>query len=78
MLLDSIHWFHVTDRKPAGFKHFTDVKEDLKKRISDDLYEKRNGQGGEFLDRLRREAFVRCFWITISRSSMRRSRRPSR
>ncbi len=55
---DSIHWFHVTDRKPAGFKPFAEVKEDLKRRISDDLYEKRFG---EYMDRLRREAYVKIY-----------------
>jgi parvulin-like peptidyl-prolyl isomerase len=58
LMPDSIHWFHVTDRKPAGFRPFAEVKEDLKKRISDDLYEKRFG---EYMDRLRREAFVKIY-----------------
>jgi len=58
LMTGAIHWFHVTDRKPAGFRPFAEVKEDLKKRISDDLYEKRFG---EYLDRLRREAFVRIY-----------------
>jgi peptidyl-prolyl cis-trans isomerase SurA len=58
LMPDSIHWFHVTERKPASFRPFADVKEDLKKRISDDLYEKRFG---EYMDRLRREAFVKIF-----------------
>ena len=61
---DSIHWFHVTDRKPAGFKPFADVKEDLKRRISDDLYEKRFG---EYMDRLRREAFVKIYDPTLAK-----------
>jgi parvulin-like peptidyl-prolyl isomerase len=58
LMPDSIHFFHVTDRKPAGFRPFAEVKEDLKKRISDDLYEKRFG---EYMDRLRREAFVKIY-----------------
>ena len=58
LMPDSIHWFHVTDRKPSGFQPFAEVKEDLKKRISDDLYEKRFG---EYLDRLRREAYVKIY-----------------
>ncbi|MFI5403278.1 MAG: SurA N-terminal domain-containing protein [Planctomycetota bacterium] len=58
LMADSIHWFHVTDRKPASFRPFSEVKDDLKRRISDDLYEKRFG---EYLDRLRREAFVKIF-----------------
>lgn len=58
LMADSIHYLHVTDRKPAGFRPFTEVKEDLRKRISDDLYEKRFG---EYMDRLRREAFVKIY-----------------
>jgi parvulin-like peptidyl-prolyl isomerase len=58
LLSDSIHLFRVTDRKPAGFKPFSEVKEDLRKRISDDLYEKRFT---EYLDKLRRDAFVKIY-----------------
>jgi peptidyl-prolyl cis-trans isomerase SurA len=64
LMPDSIHWFHVTERKPAGFKPFADVKEDLKKRISDDLYEKRFG---EYMDRLRREAYVKIYDPTLAK-----------
>jgi peptidyl-prolyl cis-trans isomerase SurA len=64
LMPDSIHWFHVTDRKPSGFKPFGEVKEDLRKRISDDLYEKRFA---EYLDRLRREAFVKIFDNNLAR-----------
>jgi peptidyl-prolyl cis-trans isomerase SurA len=55
---DSIHIFHVTDRKASGYKPFAEVKEDLKKRISDDLYEKRFT---EYMDKLRRDAFVKIY-----------------
>ena len=55
---DSIHLFHVTEHKPAGYKPFAEVKEDLKKRISDDLYEKRFT---EYMDHLRREAYVKIY-----------------
>jgi peptidyl-prolyl cis-trans isomerase SurA len=58
LMADSIHYFHVTDRKPASFKTFVEVKEDLRKRISDDLYDKRFT---EYMDRLRREAFVKIY-----------------
>jgi parvulin-like peptidyl-prolyl isomerase len=58
LLTDSIHLFHVTDRKPPGFKPFSEVKDDLRKRISDDLYEKRFT---EYLDKLRRDAFVKIY-----------------
>jgi len=55
---DSIHIFHVTDRKAAGYKPFAEVKDDLRKRISDDLYEKRFT---EYMDKLRRDAFVKIY-----------------
>jgi parvulin-like peptidyl-prolyl isomerase len=58
LLPDSIHLFHVTDRKASGFKPFTEVKEDLRKRIADDLYEKRFT---EYMDKLRRDAFVKIY-----------------
>ncbi len=58
LLPDSIHLFHVTDRKPAGFKSFHEVKDDLRKRISDDMYEKRFT---EYVDKLRRDAFVKIY-----------------
>lgn len=58
LLTDSIHLFHVTDRKPAGFKPFSEVKDDLRKRISDEMYEKRFT---EYMDKLRRDAFVKIY-----------------
>ncbi|HKD18784.1 MAG TPA: SurA N-terminal domain-containing protein [Thermoanaerobaculia bacterium] len=58
LLTDSIHLFHVTDRKPQGYKPFAEVKEDLRKRIGDDLYDKRFT---EYLDKLRRDAFVKIY-----------------
>ncbi len=58
LLSDSIHLFHVTDRKPASFKPFSEVKDDLRKRISDDMYEKRFT---EYMDKLRRDAFVKIY-----------------
>jgi parvulin-like peptidyl-prolyl isomerase len=58
LLPDSIHLFHVTDRKPAGFKPFSEVKDDLRKRISDEMYEKRFT---EYMDKLRRDAFVKIY-----------------
>ncbi len=58
LMADAIHLFHVTNRKPAGFKPFSEVKEDLRKRISDELYEKRFA---EYMDRLRRDAFVKIY-----------------
>ena len=58
LLTDSVHLFHVTDRKAAGYKPFSEVKDDLRKRISDDLYDKRFA---EYLDKLRRDAFVKIY-----------------
>lgn len=58
LLPDSVHFFHVTDRKAPGFKPFAEVKEDLRKRIADDLYEKRFT---EYMDKLRRDAFVKIY-----------------
>jgi parvulin-like peptidyl-prolyl isomerase len=58
LLADSIHLFHVMDRKAAGFRPFAEVKEDLRKRISDDLYDKRFT---EYMDHLRREAYVKIY-----------------
>ena len=58
LMSDSIHLFRVTDRKGSGFKPFTEVKEDLRKRIQDDLYEKRFT---EYMDKLRRDAFVKIY-----------------
>ena len=58
LLPGSIHLFHVTDRKPAGYRAFTDVSEDLKKRIGENLYDKRFA---EYIDKLRREAYVKIY-----------------
>jgi parvulin-like peptidyl-prolyl isomerase len=58
LLPGSIHLFHVTDRKPARFKPFSEVKDDLRKRISDEMYEKRFT---EYMDKLRRDAFVKIY-----------------
>jgi parvulin-like peptidyl-prolyl isomerase len=54
----SIHLFRVTDRKPAGYRAFADVSEDLKKRIGENLYEKRFG---DYVAKLRREAYVKIY-----------------
>jgi parvulin-like peptidyl-prolyl isomerase len=58
LMSDSVHLFRVTERKASGFKPFTEVKEDLRKRIQDDLYEKRFT---EYMDKLRRDAFVKIY-----------------
>lgn len=67
---DSIHLFHVTNRKPAGYKPFSEVKEDLRKRISDELYEKRFT---EYMDRLRRDAFVKIYDEQLAKAEEKKS-----
>ncbi len=57
-MVGSISILKVTERKAAGFRPFPEVKEDLKKRISDELYEKRFT---EYMEKLRREAFVKIY-----------------
>ena len=54
----SISILHVTERTPAGYRPFNEVKDDLRKRISDELYEKRFT---EYMEKLRREAFVKIY-----------------
>ena len=58
LMTDSIHLFHVMDRKASGYKPFSEVKDDLRKRIQDDLYEKRFT---DYMDKLRRDAFVKIY-----------------
>jgi hypothetical protein len=48
----------VTERKPAGYRPFADVSEDLKKRIGENLYDKRFG---EYVEKLRRDAYVKIY-----------------
>ena len=48
----------MTDRKPAGYRPFADVNEDLKKRIGENLYDKRFG---EYVEKLRRDAYVKIY-----------------
>ena len=71
----SIHLFHVTDRKAAGYRPFAEVKEDLRERIGDDLYEKRYG---EYIEKLRREAFVKIYEPALATLRRKRRRRRSR
>jgi parvulin-like peptidyl-prolyl isomerase len=54
----SISILRVTERTAAGYRPFNEVKDDLRKRISDELYEKRFA---EYMDKLRREAFVKIY-----------------
>ena len=41
LMPSSIHLFRVTERKPAGYRPFAEVSEDLKKKIGENLYDKR-------------------------------------
>lgn len=58
LLSSSIHLFHVTDRRPAGYRPFAEVREDLRARIGDDLYDKRYT---EYIEKLRRDAFIKIY-----------------
>src|SRR5437660_1414086 len=58
LLSSSIHLFHVSDRKPAGYRPFAEVKDDLRARIGDDLYDKHYA---EYIQKLRREAFIKIY-----------------
>ncbi len=58
LLPASIHLFRVLDRKVAGYKPFGEVSEDLKKKLSEGLYDKRFA---EFIDHLRRDAYIKIY-----------------
>lgn len=58
LLPASIHLFRVADRKPSGYRPFAEVSEDLKKKISEGLYDRRFT---EFIDHLRREAYIKIY-----------------
>jgi len=58
LLSSSIHLFAVKDRKPAGYRPFADVKEDLRARIADDVYDKKYT---EYIEKLRREAYIKVY-----------------
>jgi parvulin-like peptidyl-prolyl isomerase len=61
----SAHIFRVTERKPAGHRPFEEVAEDLKKRIGENLYDKRFT---EYIDRLRRDAFVKIYDTSLAKA----------
>ena len=48
----------MTDRKPAGYRPFAEVSEDLKKKISEGLYDRRFS---EFIEHLRKEAYIKIY-----------------
>ena len=65
LLPGSVHLFRVTDRKPAGYKPFADVRGDLQKRMSENIYDKNYT---EFVERLRKEAFIKIFDPTLAKA----------
>ena len=67
LLPASMHLFRVTDRKPAGLKPFNDVKEEIRKKISDELYDKRFG---EYVGKLRKEAFVKIYDAELAKADL--------
>ena len=58
ILAGSMHLFRVTDRTPAGYKPFAEVRSDLQKRMSENIYDK---HFNEYVERLRKEAFVKIY-----------------
>jgi peptidyl-prolyl cis-trans isomerase SurA len=58
LLPGSVHLFRVIDKKPAGYRPFAEVREDLQKRLSENIYDKRYA---EYMEKLRREAFVKIY-----------------
>jgi parvulin-like peptidyl-prolyl isomerase len=58
LLPTSVHLFRVTDRTPAGFRPFAEVRSDLQKRMSENIYDKHYA---EYVERLRREAFIKVY-----------------
>jgi parvulin-like peptidyl-prolyl isomerase len=70
LLPTSVHVFHVTDRRPAGYKPFAEVSEDLKKRLSENLYDKRFS---EFVEHLRREAYIKIYDPALAKAEGKKS-----
>lgn len=64
LLPGSVHLFRVTDRKPAGHRPYAEVRDDLQKRLSENLYDKRYD---EYIQKLRREAFVKIYDQTLAK-----------
>ncbi|MGE5275533.1 MAG: SurA N-terminal domain-containing protein [Acidobacteriota bacterium] len=58
LLPGSVHLFHVAERKPAGYKPFAEVRGDLQKRMSENIYDKHLA---EYVEKLRREAFIKIY-----------------
>jgi len=73
LLPSSMHLFHVTDRKAAGYRPFAEVKDDLRGKIGDDLYDKRYG---EYIQKLRRDAFIKIYEPALA-SAITEEKKPS-
>ena len=65
LLPNSIHLFHVAERKPAGYKPFAEVRGDLQKRLSENIYDKHLA---EYVEKLRREAFIKIYDPALAKS----------
>jgi parvulin-like peptidyl-prolyl isomerase len=48
----------VSDRQPSGFRPFDEVKDEIRKKMSEEIYDKKFG---EYLSDLRKSAFVKIF-----------------
>jgi parvulin-like peptidyl-prolyl isomerase len=57
-LKDGFVLLSITDRQKATFRPFDEVKEEIRKRLSDEIYEKKFG---DYLSDLRKNAFVKIF-----------------
>jgi parvulin-like peptidyl-prolyl isomerase len=55
---DAYHLLAVSDREKAGFRPFDDVKEDIRKRLSAEVYDKKFD---DYLRDLRKAAYVKIF-----------------
>ena len=55
---DAIHLLAVTAREKAGFRPFDDVKEEIRKKMSEEIYDKKFN---EYLRDLRKASFVKIF-----------------
>lgn len=65
LLPGSVHLFRVADRKPAGYKAFAEVRGDLQKRLSENIYDK---HFAEYVEKLRREAFIKIYDATLAKA----------
>lgn len=55
---NAFYLLSATQRQPAGYKPFDDVKEDIRRKMSEEIYEKKFT---DYLEGLRKAAFVKIF-----------------